>query len=76
MDILGGWGSLVLIVEIPVDIQCKLPWDQSLALRAELLSLHHEGALHLESISNSLMLTLKAESTVRVGKGTPNLCFN
>lgn len=50
--------------------------DWSLPLKAKPLSLHNEGALHLESIFNSSTLSLKTECTVRVGKGTRNLCFN
>lgn len=69
-------GQLKHKVETPWDIQSKPPLGLVFAPEAKPLSLHNEGALRLESIFNSLMLSLKTERTVGVGKGTRNLCSN
>lgn len=75
-DVLEGWFSLVIITEIFLDIQCGLFQGLVLFFESQILSYYKEGVLYLELIFNLLMLILKVESIVRVGKGILNLCFN
>lgn len=74
--VLEGWADLTTESKSPKTVSVNRHGDWSLPLKAEPLSLHNEGALHLESIFNSSTLSLKTECTVGVGKGMRNLCFN
>ena len=76
LGVLEGQADLTTESKSPETVSVNRHGDWSLPLKAKPLSLHNEGALHLESIFNSSTLSLKTECTVGVGKGTRNLCFN